>query len=213
VHARVAPVTARQTNLAAAALAGAARERARTAPVRPILLYGDPRLTRECDPVEAVTGEVRALAESMVATLRQAKGMGLAAPQVGRREALAVVQLEGVAGGEPIVLVNPVLSDHGGRHLDVEGCLSIPGAWGPVARSLRVVLRATDLAGRTHELAADGLLARVLQHEVDHLRGTLFLDHLTRQGRRAALRGFQEEMERRTRERLSQAARAQRGAR
>lgn len=148
-----------------------------------IQVLGAPILREETRPVVAVTDELRRLADDMLETMYAAQGIGLAAPQVGRRERLAVADV----GQRPLVLVNPeVVSGEGSARAE-EGCLSIPEIYGEVERPARVVVRALDLDGSPVEIAADELLARCLQHEIDHLHGTLFIDYLSFLKRRAAL--------------------------
>jgi peptide deformylase len=131
-----------------------------------------------------MTDELRRLADDMFETMYVAKGIGLAAPQVGREERLAVIDIE----DNPIVIVNPeivVLGD--GSDRAEEGCLSIPEVFGEVERATRVGVRALDRDGQPFELEATDLLARCLQHEIDHLHGKLFIDYLSFLKRRAAL--------------------------
>lgn len=130
-----------------------------------------------------MTDELRRLADDMFETMHAAKGIGLAAPQVGRPERLAVIDIE----NSPIVIVNPeiILSD--GSVKGEEGCLSIPEVFGDVDRAVRVTVRALDRDGKPFELEATDLLARCLQHEIDHLHGKLFLDYLSFLKRRTAL--------------------------
>jgi peptide deformylase len=160
--------------------------------------YGDPVLRRRARPVEAVTPELRRLIDDMVETMRAESGIGLAAPQVGASVRLMVVA-EGESRREARALVNPAIVDRGGAVTAEEGCLSLPGIWAPVTRSAWVRLRAQDLDGTPLELTARGLKARVFQHELDHLDGVLFIDHLDpatrRQIKRAIkLDGFPEDV-------------------
>lgn len=148
--------------------------------LRKIARMGHPVLLARARPVEdPADPRVRALAADMVATMRDAGGIGLAAPQVHESLRL-IVALPIVERGEPrrvppLVLVNPELEPFGEERLDgLEGCLSIPGIRGLVPRARRVGWRALDLDGRPLEGEADGLFARILQHELDHLDGILF---------------------------------------
>jgi peptide deformylase len=147
--------------------------------VLPIRIYPDPVLRVKCRPVGAVDDRLRKLAADMVETMHAAPGVGLAAPQVGVEERLAVVDLS--VGDDPaqvIILINPEIVHREGQETEVEGCLSLPGMTDKVDRPSAVKVKATDLAGKTFELDADGWLARALCHEIDHLDGVLFVDHL-----------------------------------
>lgn len=148
-----------------------------------IRVLGDPILRQDTVPVAEVTDELRRLVEDMFTTMYAAEGIGLAAPQVGRRERLAVVDVEGAK----YALINPEILTREGSARAEEGCLSIPDVFGEVERPQRVTVRALDVEGRQFELAADELLARAIQHEVDHLHGKLFLDYLGVFKRRSAL--------------------------
>jgi peptide deformylase len=158
--------------------------------------YGDPVLRRRATPVEAVTPEIRRLAEDMVDTMYDEVGIGLAAPQVGLSLRLMVVGDEEGRGAQ--VLVNPAITDQGGTVTAEEGCLSLPGIFAQVTRSEWVVLEAHDLHGRPVSMTARGLRARVFQHEMDHLDGVLFIDRLEpvapdRIKRRIKKEGFSED--------------------
>lgn len=140
--------------------------------VRPILDYTHPILRRKAQPVDSVTGEIRRLVRDMKETMKAAPGVGLAAPQVG--EALQLLVYD--TGEHRGCLVNPSLEEAEGEQTDVEGCLSIPGLQGEVTRALRVRVAGKDDRGKQVNLEAEGYLARVLQHEMDHLNGVLFID-------------------------------------
>lgn len=149
-------------------------------------VLGDPILRQETKPVAAVTDDLRRLIDDMFETMHAAKGIGLAAPQVGRAERIAVVDVEG--GKRPITLVNPeIVSVDGKPEKSEEGCLSIPDIFGDVERPATVVVRALDRDGKPFEVAGSELLSRCLQHEIDHLHGKLFIDYLSVLKRRAAL--------------------------
>ncbi len=137
--------------------------------------YGDPVLRRRAAPVGEITPEIRTLVDDMIETMWDEVGIGLAAPQVGVSLRLIVV---GDEGRDPRALVNPVLVGQRGQATAEEGCLSIPGVFAPVTRAEWVKVEATDLDGRPVALEGRGLLARVLQHELDHLDGVLFIDRL-----------------------------------
>lgn len=136
---------------------------------------GDPVLRQVARPVPKVTRRVKKLIKDMGETMYHANGIGLAAPQVGVGERVIVVDV----GDGLYALVNPRLEKEEGREVDVEGCLSLPGVLGYVERAARVVVSGLDEDGRPRKLEAEGLLARVFQHEIDHLDGVLFTDKAT----------------------------------
>jgi peptide deformylase len=138
--------------------------------------YGDPILRRRALPIEEVTAEVRQTIADMTETMYDEVGIGLAAPQVGISLRLVVVGDEDGRGVR--TLINPVIVEQGGQVTAEEGCLSIPGIFAPVTRAAWVRLEARDADGKPVELTARGLRARVLQHELDHLDGVLFIDRL-----------------------------------
>jgi peptide deformylase len=148
--------------------------------LRPILIHPDPRLRKAAEPVRAVDDALRRLAEDMLETMYDAPGVGLAAPQVGVAKRLFVMDCAHKEGTpEPLVLVNPELT-WASEEVKVheEGCLSIPEVYEEVTRPDRVRVAWTDLDGRAHEREFDGLRAVCVQHEIDHLRGRLFIDYL-----------------------------------
>lgn len=159
-----------------------------------IRVLGDPVLRQETKPVAAVTDDLRKLIDDMFETMHAAKGIGLAAPQVGRLERIAVVDVEG--GKQPIALVNPEIVAREGTAKAEEGCLSIPEVFGDVERPATVVLRALDRDGKPFEMPATELLARCFQHEIDHLHGKLFIDYLSVLKRRAALAKWSKQKDR-----------------
>ena len=148
-----------------------------------IRVLGDPILRQSTVPVKEITSELLALVADMFETMHHARGIGLAAPQVGRTERLAVIEIE----GEPLVVINPEILETSGKAKAEEGCLSIPDIYADVERPKDVVVRAMDLEGNEYEVEATELLARCLQHEIDHLDGRLFLDYLSVLKRTAAL--------------------------
>ena len=148
-----------------------------------IRVLGDPILREETKPVEHIDDELRVLARNMFETMYVAKGIGLAAPQVGRTERIAVVDVD----ERPMVIINPEVIHTEGQAKGEEGCLSIPDVYGDVERPAVVRVRAIGLDGQPFEVDADGLLARCLQHEIDHLHGKLFVDYLSVLKRRSAL--------------------------
>ncbi|MBV0892462.1 peptide deformylase [Paracoccus sp. Z118] len=149
--------------------------------IRPILIHPDPRLKKTCAPVARITPEIETLAADMLATMYQAPGIGLAAPQVGVLSRLFVMDCskDPDAGSRPMVLVNPeIVSVSEATNIYDEGCLSLPDQYAEVARPAEVRMRWTGLDGRVHERDFDGLWATCAQHELDHLNGKLFIDHL-----------------------------------
>jgi len=151
--------------------------------LREVLQFPDPRLKRISAPIESVTDELRELARDMCEVMYDEPGIGLAAPQVGEAIRLIVVDTEWTEEGndrDPLVVVNPELSDPGGKVVWNEGCLSVPDFQADVERAATITLRGTDLDGRPIEERATELRAVCFQHEVDHLDGTLFIDRISR---------------------------------
>jgi peptide deformylase len=147
--------------------------------LRPILRYGRPGLQTPAQPVTAFDADLDRLVDDMIETMYAAPGVGLAAPQIGVPLRLCVIDLSvGKTGGELITLVNPEFVERDGMQLEEEGCLSLPDFVATVARPARAVVRALDRKGKPHTIEGTGLLARALQHELDHLDGTLFIDRL-----------------------------------
>ena len=147
--------------------------------ILPIRIYPDPILRVECAPVETFNAELAQLADDMVETMYNAPGVGLAAPQVGIDRRLMVVDVTvGEEEDTLFVFVNPQILESSGAEVDVEGCLSIPDLTEKVERPQRLTLRAQDLVGDTFELEAEDFFARAICHEIDHLNGVLFVDHL-----------------------------------
>ncbi len=147
--------------------------------IRPIVKYGDPVLTRPAASVTEVTDETRRLIDDMIETMYAAPGIGLAAPQIGVALRVCVIDITGGRrGGEVITLVNPEFVERTGMQLEEEGCLSLPGHNATVARPERAVVRGLDRNGLEITIDGTGLLARALQHELDHLDGTLFVNRL-----------------------------------
>ena len=160
-----------------------------------IVQYGHPVLRKRCVPVEKVTDEIRQFAMDMIETMKDANGVGLAAPQVARDIRMAVVDVSHdpscisflKVNGEdaelssimPLVFINPELESGKDRQSETEGCLSIQGISASVKRPESVKATLPQLDGSVLEIETDGLLARALQHEIDHLNGVLFTDRLT----------------------------------
>jgi len=147
--------------------------------IYPVVKYGHAVLEKPTAPVEKFDEELAKLCEDMFESMYAANGVGLAAPQIGIGKRLAVIDV--TVGKNPeakIVLANPEIIHVEGEQREEEGCLSVPGFRGNVARPLYVTIRAQDAAGETFERNAEGLLARAFCHETDHLDGVLFLKHL-----------------------------------
>ena len=147
--------------------------------LRPIVRFGETALQTPAGPVKAFDAELDRLLDDMVDTMYAAPGVGLAAPQVGVQLRVCVIDLSvGKRGGELITLINPEFVLREGLQVEEEGCLSIPGFNATVARPARAIVRALDRTGAERVVEGTGLLARALQHELDHLDGKVFLDHL-----------------------------------
>ena len=155
-----------------------------------IRLVGDPVLRQKAAPVEEVDARLVRLAEDMIVTMHEAPGVGLAAPQVGVQKRLFVYDLYDEAG--PHVVINPTISDTRGEWVYEEGCLSVPGLSWDIVRAKEVHLTGWDLDGNEVSFEADDLLARMFQHELDHLDGLLLLDRLDDDQRREAKRALRE---------------------
>jgi peptide deformylase len=150
----------------------------------PIRTLGDPVLKAPTKPVEQFDRTLRQLADDMLETMYDAPGVGLAGPQVGISLALFVFD-DGETG--PMFVANPVLEHPAGEEVLEEGCLSVPGPFYPTKRFASIICRGQDQRGATFSMNAEGLLARIFQHETDHLQGTLFIDRLDEEGRRSVL--------------------------
>lgn len=175
---------------------------ANDAPPLPILLIPDPRLrarTRAIGPADA--DKVRDLSDRMLDAMYKAPGIGLAAPQVGESLRLIVVDLQPDEARQPYVMVNPEIVQ-ASRETAVreEGCLSIPNQYAEVERPAVVKVRWQDLEGARQEITAEGLMAACLQHEIDHLNGVLFIDHLSPLKRNMLLRRFNKDQKNKQRE-------------
>jgi len=150
-----------------------------TAPLLTILRYPDPRLHTVAKPVSAVDDRLRQLIDQMLATMYDAQGIGLAATQVDVHERLIVIDVS-EERNQPLVLINPeIVWASPDKRLGEEGCLSVPGIYDGVERSLAVRVKALDREGREQTIEADGLLAVCIQHEMDHLMGKVFVEYLS----------------------------------
>jgi peptide deformylase len=157
--------------------------------ILPIRILGDPVLREETRPVDAFTPELQRLIDEMFETMHAARGVGLAAPQVGRLERLTVMDVH----GERYVLVNPEIVEREGTIKCEEGCLSIPELYADITRSARVVVEALDREGKPFRVEGTELLGVCLQHEIDHLHGKLFIDHLSFLKRQKLLAEWEDE--------------------
>ena len=148
--------------------------------ILPILKYGAPELRKVSDPVDAFDVELEKLVKHMIETMYSSPGIGLAAPQIGLNIRLTTIDLSvGEDSGKLIVLCNPEIVSTEGTQKNDEGCLSVPDFSEAVTRPLKIVVRGLDLKGEEIKIEAEGLLARCLSHEIDHLNGVLFVDHLS----------------------------------
>jgi len=157
-----------------------------------VLTYGHEILREKAEPVKQVNDAVRRLAKDLLATMYRANGVGLATQQIGRREAMFVIDVSPRAGPEearqppenpgvpmPLVLINPAITELKAEQRAEEGCLSFPEVYVTLTRAAEVVVAFTDLDGRERTARATGLLARVIQHEMDHLNGVLLVDRMS----------------------------------
>jgi peptide deformylase len=145
-----------------------------------IVKYGDPVLETPGKTIKKFDAELAELAADMFLSMYAANGVGLAAPQIGKSMRLAVIDVSNGKNPEAkLVLVNPEIIDSEGEQREEEGCLSVPGFRGYVARPQYVTMKAQDAEGKEFEMRGEGLLARAMAHEIDHLSGILFLTHLS----------------------------------
>ncbi|CZT34015.1 peptide deformylase [Rhizobium sp. 9140] len=160
--------------------------------IKPLIILPDPLLRQISAPVERVDDDVRRVADDMLETMYDAPGIGLAAIQIGLPRRLLVIDLA-KEGDDPApqVFINPeILTSTDEHSVYEEGCLSIPDYYAEVERPAGITLRYLDREGRQQEIAADGLLATCLQHEIDHLNGVLFIDHISKLKREMVVRKF-----------------------
>jgi len=135
----------------------------------------DPVLRKKAKKIKEIDPSILRLVEDMIDTMKAASGVGLAAPQIGKSLRIAVIQ---IPDEEVIVLINPEIVKRGGERCITEACLSVPGYYGEITRSVWVKVKALDKEGKEIRLKGEGLLAQALEHEIDHLNGILYLDHL-----------------------------------
>jgi peptide deformylase len=168
--------------------------------LREIIKLPDPRLRQVSKPVDKVTDEVKTLVADMFETMYEAPGIGLAAIQVGVPQRVVTLDLARKdEPRQPQVIVNPeIVWSADERSTYEEGCLSIPEFYEEVERPAQVKVRYTDLDGNPHEVEANGLLATCLQHEIDHLNGVLFIDHISRLKRERIIKKFTKAAKRET---------------
>ncbi|MBM4165892.1 MAG: peptide deformylase [Ignavibacteria bacterium] len=150
----------------------------------PIYTYGTNILRKKAKPIDEITDEVITLVRNMFETMHNASGVGLAANQVGVLQRVLVVdisEMEGYENEQPLVMINPEIMFREGNCAIEEGCLSIPGIRGNITRSETITVTYLDLNGKEKILKTDGMIARVVLHEIDHLNGVLFIDLLERE--------------------------------
>ena len=159
--------------------------------ILPIVMFPDKILKQKCAKVTSFDKNLAKLLNNMYETMIEADGVGLAAPQVGVKKQIAVVEVDEESG--VIELINPEILETKGEQTGVEGCLSFPDVYGEVTRSYRVKIRAQDRRGQYYELEAEDFLARAIQHEIDHLQGVLFTSKITRYITTEELEGYEAE--------------------
>ena len=155
-----------------------------------IVTIGDPVLRKKTAPVSDIDDKLRTTIADMFQTMYAAPGVGLAANQVGISQAFAVIDVQPEGKHRPLVIINPVIEESSGSIYEDEGCLSIPGCSSKIKRAARVRVRALDQHGLPIVIEGEGLLARCLQHEIDHLNGKFYIDHLPLVQRIAIKRQF-----------------------
>lgn len=160
--------------------------------IKPLIILPDPILRQVSRPIETVDGEVKKLADDMLETMYDAPGIGLAAIQIGVARRMLVLDVS--KDGEdrtPLVFINPeVVASSDARSVYEEGCLSIPDYYAEVERPASITVRHLDREGKEQMTEAEGLLATCLQHEIDHLNGVLFIDHISKLKREMVIRKF-----------------------
>ncbi len=165
--------------------------------VREIVKFGSKILRRTCDPVDEIDSETRRLIKDLFDSLEEADGVGLSAPQIGVAKRVIIVDVSSQEEDKPpLGLINPRITQSSGMAIAEEGCLSIPDLYGEVSRYTTIEVEATDVQGESFRFEAEGFYSRVLQHEIDHLDGKLFIDYLAplkRQLMRAALKRLKKE--------------------
>ena len=158
--------------------------------IHKLVFIPDPRLRMRCDEVQTFDKALQTLIDDMIETMYDAKGVGLAANQIGICKRLTVIDVS-QDQNNPVVLINPEIIETKGTEKMQEGCLSVPGYYESVERAPWVKMRALDRKGKEYELEADGLLAEAIQHEIDHLNGIVFIDKLSRLKRSRITKKFE----------------------
>lgn len=143
-----------------------------------VLRFPDERLRTVASPIDKIDGEIQVLIDDMIETMLDEKGIGLAATQINVHKQLVVIDVS-EEQNEPLVLINPVITHRDGLTISEEGCLSVPNNYAKVERSENITVQALDRNGKEFSLETDGLLAICIQHELDHLKGKLFVDYLS----------------------------------
>lgn len=164
--------------------------------IRPILTYPDPELKKKSAPVTIINDSIRQLVEDMTETMYDAPGVGLAAPQIGVHQRVIVIDIAG--SDEPpalIAAINPVIVHADGETFEEEGCLSVPKYAANVRRHAKIVVKGLNVDGDETTWRADGLLAVAFQHEIDHLDGILFIDHISQLKREIFRRKYRRSLE------------------
>ncbi len=174
--------------------------------VLPLVIAPDPRLKVKSTPVDTVDDEIRVLVDDMLETMYASNGIGLAAVQVGVHKRILVMDIaygssryaqEGERESKPLILINPEIVQESEDHrVFEEGCLSFPGQYAEVERPTAVTVKYLDYDGQPQEMQADGLLATCVQHEMDHLEGIVFVDHISKMRRDMILRKLKKEQKR-----------------
>lgn len=159
-----------------------------------IVLYPDTGLRETCQPIPEMTDALDKLIDDMFYTMYHAPGIGLAAPQVAVQQRLIVVDVS-ESQNQPVALINPEIINSAGKITWEEGCLSIPGIYAKVNRPSEILVRGMNREGKVIEFEAQDLLAICIQHEIDHLNGKLFIDHLSTLKRTRAIQKFKKEMD------------------
>lgn len=160
--------------------------------IRPLILLPDPLLRQVSKPIERIDDDLKRFSQDMLETMYDAPGIGLAAIQVGEPIRMLVIDIaKEDAPREPHIFINPqILGSGDDVNIHEEGCLSIPDYYAEVERPAEITVRYQGIDGKTHEMKADGLMATCLQHEIDHLDGVLFIDHISRLKRDMVVRKF-----------------------
>jgi peptide deformylase len=136
----------------------------------------DTVLWQKAKRIPVIDGSIQRLIDNMIETMQKANGVGLAAPQVGISLRVIILQMPGEG---PLAIINPEIIERSGEQEVTEGCLSVPGCYGDISRSTQVTVKGLDRTGKKIKIKANGLMAEALEHEIDHLNGILYIDHIT----------------------------------